>query len=119
MSRAGFCPESSGAVGVLHQGVTGPNLCFGKITLAAAWTLDGRACTVGLVMQAWSDGGLKGGVGWGWRGEGNPEEAEAKAFPDSLHTGMRTTTGFDSGLLPGFVVSFLRQRHRESSSVAR
>lgn len=36
------------AVGGIHWGVTGPDLCFEKTTLAAAQTLDGRGCTVGL-----------------------------------------------------------------------
>ena len=46
MSRVGLCPESSGAVGGIWQGVTEPDLCFEMITLVAAWTLEGRGCTV-------------------------------------------------------------------------
>ena len=46
VSRVGLCPVSSGAVGGIRQGVTELDLCFEMITLVAAWTLDGRGCTV-------------------------------------------------------------------------
>lgn len=61
--RVGLCPESSGAVGGIWQGVTEPDLCFEMITLAAAWTLDGGVVLLRPLMQAWSDVGLKGGRG--------------------------------------------------------
>lgn len=44
--RVGLCLESNGAVRGIRQGVTEPDLCFEMITLVAAWTLDGRGCTV-------------------------------------------------------------------------
>lgn len=46
VSRVGLCPESSGAIAGIRQGVTEPDLCFEMITLAAAGTLDRRGCTV-------------------------------------------------------------------------
>ena len=46
VSRVGLCLESNGAIGGIWQGVTESDLCFEMITLAAAWTLDRRGCTV-------------------------------------------------------------------------